>query len=151
MNGLQKVFGNRLRQAREEKALSRESLVNALVKETEGRSQDGKETIDIDPLTLRNWELGYRWPREPKTIEAIGKILGKPWSYFFQPEEQEPTLQEAWRIVSKAIETISTIPPAALNMLHDIDWGHKEAGPWLQAGAQGFPKKAHTLKKRGSV
>jgi transcriptional regulator with XRE-family HTH domain len=58
---LQKLFGGRLRQLREERGLSQQDLANSVGVESDG--------------TIRRWETGKRWPG-PDTIEKLAKALG---------------------------------------------------------------------------
>lgn len=80
-----KLAGERIREAREAKGMSRPQLA-ALIK-------------GLGASTLSNYELGLRYP-PPQTLIDLGKVLGEPPSYLagIEPDKQAEALR---RIYSK--------------------------------------------------
>jgi len=80
-----KIAGDRIRQAREAKGLSRPQLA-AMIK-------------GLQPSTLGNYELGLRYP-SPQNLAELSKILGEPACYL-SAIETDPNLIELLRTYYK--------------------------------------------------
>jgi transcriptional regulator with XRE-family HTH domain len=93
MKSMRETFASRLLKARKEAGFSRESLVSALM---------SREGIQVDALTIRNYEKAARWPRSPQLVESIAKLLNRPWSYFFETDSEPELYSELFQLLSSA-------------------------------------------------
>ena len=73
MNMLQKIFGSKVKAAREALGLSQYSLADML---------------HVRSLTVSKWERGLTWP-QPEVVDELAELSGRPAYWFFMPDGPE--------------------------------------------------------------
>jgi transcriptional regulator with XRE-family HTH domain len=76
MSGLRSTFGANLERARKRRGWTREFLGGLM---------------QCDPMTIRNYERGVRWP-DPEMIERLSVVLDVPVARMFLEENERPPM-----------------------------------------------------------
>lgn len=129
---ISEIFAKNLKALRDQRGWTQSDLANA----------SGVSLEQIKKLeTEKSWV-------STGSIQHLARAFGCPEADLFRDPNAtpKPTLQEAWSLISEAIEAVSVIPPSAMKALQSIDWQNKNIEAWLKAGAEGFKKEPSSKK-----